>query len=196
MLCLVGSAASGHNSGVPDVLCCALSASDGRCPSWSAQGRGALLPLASSALPGSAVDGALAWPGGTCGLPAGAPSKAVYFEPSGHACQWLLEKPSTVSRQPYTVFLSLCLVRTRAQIHSCALVQYYDVHVWFVAHPRQMRDWKGEPPTMYDISGSAHFINKADNGVVVHRNRNPDKGPMNEVGSCSDKGFEHFHRLV
>lgn len=69
-----------------------------------------------------------------------------------------------------------------AQTHSCAPLQYYDVHVWFVAHPRQMRDWKGEPPTMYDISGSAHFINKADNGVVVHRNRNPDKGPMNEVG--------------
>ena len=59
-----------------------------------------------------------------------------------------------------------------------------------------MRDWKGEPPTMYDISGSAHFINKADNGVVVHRNRNPDKGPMNEVGSCSAKGSERFQQLV
>jgi len=21
--------------------------------------------------------------------------------------------------------------------------QHHDVHVWFVAHPRQMRDWKG-----------------------------------------------------
>lgn len=26
---------------------------------------------------------------------------------------------------------------------------------------------------MYDISGSAHFINKADNGIVVHRVRDP-----------------------
>ncbi|CAG9465176.1 unnamed protein product [Pedinophyceae sp. YPF-701] len=49
--------------------------------------------------------------------------------------------------------------------------QYYDVHVWFVAHPRQLRDWHGAAPTLYDISGSAHFINKADNGVIVHRNR-------------------------
>ena len=48
--------------------------------------------------------------------------------------------------------------------------------MWFVAHPKQMRDWKGEPPNLYDISGSAHFINKADCGVVVHRNRDPDKG--------------------
>lgn len=59
--------------------------------------------------------------------------------------------------------------------------QHHDVHVWFVAHPRQLRDWKGQPPTMYDISGSAHFINKADNGLVVHRNRDPEAGPMNEV---------------
>ena len=52
----------------------------------------------------------------------------------------------------------------------------------FVAHPRQMRDWKGDPPNLYDISGSAHFINKCDNGVVVHRNNDPNKGPQSEVG--------------
>ena len=51
----------------------------------------------------------------------------------------------------------------------------------FVAHPRQMRDWKGDPPNLYDISGSAHFINKCDNGVVVHRNNDPNKGPQSEV---------------
>jgi hypothetical protein len=48
------------------------------------------------------------------------------------------------------------------------------VHVWFVAHPRQLREWRGQAPNLYDISGSAHFINKADNGVVVHRERDPN----------------------
>ena len=52
--------------------------------------------------------------------------------------------------------------------------QHHDVHVWFVAHPRQLRDWRGEAPGLYDISGSAHFINKADNGIVVHRPRGDD----------------------
>lgn len=47
--------------------------------------------------------------------------------------------------------------------------QTYNVHVWFVAHPRQMHHYAGEPPNLYDISGSAHFINKADAGIVVHR---------------------------
>ena len=59
--------------------------------------------------------------------------------------------------------------------------QHNDVHVWFVAHPRQLQGWRGDPPNLYDISGSAHFINKADNGIVIHRNRDPDKGALKHV---------------
>lgn len=43
--------------------------------------------------------------------------------------------------------------------------------MWLVAHPRQLQNWGGEAPDIYTISGSAHFINKADNVVVVHRPR-------------------------
>ena len=39
-----------------------------------------------------------------------------------------------------------------------------------------LQGWRGDPPNLYDISGSAHFINKADNGIVIHRNRDPDQG--------------------
>lgn len=34
---------------------------------------------------------------------------------------------------------------------------------------------------MYDISGSAHFINKCDNGIVIHRNRDQNAGPLDVV---------------
>ncbi|KAG2453709.1 hypothetical protein HYH02_001921 [Chlamydomonas schloesseri] len=53
-----------------------------------------------------------------------------------------------------------------------------DCHVWFVAHPRQQHAAKtgakggaagGTSPGLYDISGSAHWFNKTDNGIVVHR---------------------------
>ena len=44
-----------------------------------------------------------------------------------------------------------------------------------------MHNWTGDPPNLYDISGSAHFINKCDNGIVVHRNRDPDAGPIDQV---------------
>jgi twinkle protein len=46
------------------------------------------------------------------------------------------------------------------------------VHVWVVAHPKnQTKEPNGtfKPPTMYDISGGAHWHNKADNGICVHR---------------------------
>ena len=59
--------------------------------------------------------------------------------------------------------------------------QHHDCHVWFVAHPKQLQVWKGEAPGLYDISGSAHFINKCDNGVVIHRNRDVNAGPLDQV---------------
>jgi twinkle protein len=55
--------------------------------------------------------------------------------------------------------------------------QNHGVHVWFVAHPAKMQRENGSlpPPTLYDISGSANWANKADIGVVVHRD--PVKDP-------------------
>ncbi len=55
------------------------------------------------------------------------------------------------------------------------------VHVWFVAHPRQLKDWNGAAPGLYDISGSAHWANKPDVGVVISRNRDPQVGSLDEV---------------
>jgi twinkle protein len=46
------------------------------------------------------------------------------------------------------------------------------VHVWFIAHQAKLqRDATGNlpVPTLYDISGSAHWTNKADIGFVVWR---------------------------
>jgi twinkle protein len=49
------------------------------------------------------------------------------------------------------------------------------VLVFLVAHPRKMTNKKDAPalfeiPTLYDISGSANFYNKADYGLTVYRN--------------------------
>ncbi|KAK9058028.1 hypothetical protein SSX86_022868 [Deinandra increscens subsp. villosa] len=73
----------------------------------------------------------------------------------------------------------LTSIKRFAQHHSC--------HVWFVAHPRQLQQWDGKPPNLYDISGSAHFINKCDNGIVIHRNRDPEAGPLDQVQVCVRK---------
>jgi twinkle protein len=47
----------------------------------------------------------------------------------------------------------------------------YDVALILVAHPRKpdMTGGSAKPPTLYDISGSANFANKADYGVIIYR---------------------------
>jgi twinkle protein len=85
------------------------------------------------------------------------------------------------SNQTETEYVSQMLTKVKkfAQHNSC--------HVWFVAHPRQLHQWVGTPPNLYDISGSAHFINKCDNGIVIHRNRDPETGPIDLVQVCVRK---------
>ena len=44
--------------------------------------------------------------------------------------------------------------------------------MWIVAHPTKMvKDKSGKYPIpeLYDIQGSSHWRNKADNGICVHR---------------------------
>jgi twinkle protein len=57
--------------------------------------------------------------------------------------------------------------------HIRQFARHHGVHVWIVAHPQKLyRDKeKGNypVPTLYDISGSANWRNKADNGIVVWR---------------------------
>ena len=54
------------------------------------------------------------------------------------------------------------------------------VHVWLVAHPAKLlKDKEGHYPVPdgYSVSGSAHFFNKADNIVTVHRDKTNPKAP-------------------
>ncbi|WP_191058755.1 bifunctional DNA primase/helicase [Geminicoccus harenae] len=53
----------------------------------------------------------------------------------------------------------------------------WQVHLIVVAHPAKMmrdRDGKVGIPSLYDISDSAHWFNKPDVGIVVHRDADGD----------------------
>ncbi len=66
-----------------------------------------------------------------------------------------------------TEYISLMLTKIRN------FARNYNVHVWLVAHPAKLykdKDGRYPVPTLYDISGSAHFRNKADIGITVWRN--------------------------
>jgi len=52
-----------------------------------------------------------------------------------------------------------------------------NIHIFIVAHPTKIAKSKEtgefEIPTLYNISGSAHFFNKTDNGICIHRSFKP-----------------------
>ena len=74
----------------------------------------------------------------------------------------------------------------------------HNICVWIVAHPAKMQrsnDGTYPVPSMYDISGSAHWHNMADIGLCVHRNfeenetvvyvkKVREQGLYGEIGEC------------
>lgn len=65
-----------------------------------------------------------------------------------------------------TEYISETLSEIRRFCRDCA------VHVWLAAHPQKLlRDKDGNypVPTPYDVSGSAHWRNKADNCITIWR---------------------------
>lgn len=79
--------------------------------------------------------------------------------------------------------------------------QLNDVLIILMAHPTKMpknKDGIIEAPTLYDISGSANFNNKADFGIVVHRNRlentvevHVQKVKFRHLGECGTALFKY-----
>lgn len=53
-----------------------------------------------------------------------------------------------------------------------AFVRQYNISFWIVAHPTKPIKGSNDIPSLYDISDSAHWANKADYGLVYHR---PDR---------------------
>lgn len=68
---------------------------------------------------------------------------------------------------PETIYISKSLSKIRR------FCRKKDVHTWIIAHPTKLqkdrKTGKYPVPTPYDIAGSAHFRNKADNCVCIWR---------------------------
>lgn len=68
---------------------------------------------------------------------------------------------------PETLYISDCL--TRVKLAAMKL----GIHIILIAHPAKLNKAAGQKsydvPTLYSISGSAHFYNKTDNGITVYR---------------------------
>lgn len=81
-------------------------------------------------------------------------------------------RPANMSETEY-VSHALSKMRHHARL--------FNQHWWLVAHPTKLQKDKNTGkyvvPTLYDISGSAHFRNKADFGLVAWRDAEDPNGP-------------------
>lgn len=85
---------------------------------------------------------------------------------------------SRPGNQTETEYVSSVLTKLRQ------FARNFDVHVWLVAHPAKLykdKDGKYPVPTPYDISGSAHYRNKADNAITVWRNVGHDDQSVADI---------------
>lgn len=73
-----------------------------------------------------------------------------------------------------TEYVSQALSRMRYHART------FNQHWWLIAHPTKLqkdKDGHYVVPTLYDISGSAHFRNKCDMGLVCWRDFTDETGP-------------------
>jgi len=77
-----------------------------------------------------------------------------------------------------TEYISLCLTKIRK------FARERNVHIWIMAHPTKLQKTdKGQYPvaTPYDVSGSAHWYNKADNCISVWRDVAEPENPEVQI---------------
>lgn len=98
--------------------------------------------------------------------------RGLVIDPWNELMHW---RPGNLSETEY-VSQTLSFVRNWARKNN--------VHVWIVAHPQKMRrDDNGKLPVPKpdSISGSAHWWNKADAAITIHRDMNNLQSPDVDV---------------
>jgi twinkle protein len=111
--------------------------------------------------------------------------RGLVIDPWNELEHW---RPSNLSETEY-ISQTLSMLRSWARANA--------VHVWIVAHPRNVRRDEGvklSPPRLDQISGSQHWWNKADCGVTVHRDQTPGASMDVEVHVLKCR-FKHVGRI-
>lgn len=74
----------------------------------------------------------------------------------------------------------------------------HGISLWIVVHPTKLerkKDGTYPEPSMYDLSGSQHWYNKSDNGIILHRT-SKDKAENTFVKAKIEKVKNRFYGRV
>lgn len=97
---------------------------------------------------------------------------AVSYQTDGRKLGVVLDPWNTLEHQRggmnETDYISLVLTKVTQTARAT------NAHIWLVVHPAKIqrgKDGTRPVPSPYDISGSAHWYNKADNVLTIHRDQ-------------------------
>ncbi len=118
--------------------------------------------------------------------------------------QFIIDPWNQLSHDFGSISETQYIAKALAKIRRFA--RQHHIHVVIVAHPMKLQKEKGAKdypvPTLYDIAGSAHFRNMADNGIVLWREHHSNdvqihiqKVRFREVGQLGMK-FLRYDRIT
>ncbi len=104
-----------------------------------------------------------------------------------HDCRVILLDPWNEIEHAWGVNETETAYTGRALRQIRALARKYQLLIIIVTHPSKSGGQKDDPETMslYDVSGSAHWANKPDHGVLIYRPKGSDETIVN-VAKCRD----------
>lgn len=89
-----------------------------------------------------------------------------------------LDPYTELAREPHQMTMGDTQVAQDNLTRFRSFCRVHDIHGWLVAHPAKPGQNSPKVPGLYDISGSAHFANKADYGITVARDRENPAAPV------------------
>lgn len=112
---------------------------------------------------------------------------AIHEAVTRHGCKWVLVDPWNEIEHVWNVRENETAYTNTALRELKRIARRYQIAVIIVAHPGKAADAKNiEEMSLYDVSGSAAWKNKADHGIVIARDKQDSSVTFVKIDKSKD----------
>ena len=104
-----------------------------------------------------------------------------------HGCKWILIDPWNEVEHVWNIRENETSYTNQALRELKRIGRRYQIAIIIVAHPGKAADNKNlDELSLYDVSGSAAWKNKADHGIIIHRDKCDDSITLVKIDKSKD----------
>ena len=112
---------------------------------------------------------------------------AIHEAVTRHGCKWVLIDPWNEIEHVWNVRENETAYTNSALRELKRITRRYQIAVIIVTHPGKAADSKAfDDLSLYDVSGSAAWKNKADHGVIIGRHKGDTSKTLVKIDKCKD----------